>query len=300
LQTIVMDIQQSKSHIALLHKGKLIEHTQNHARDIQGNIYLAKVEKVSKTFAFLDIGLPQRAFIKLKEEEKLKGGQTLVVQVKKNGTTSSEIVNDDRNIEQKGPVVTKNTSFPQKDMGDTPKLLYSENATEPYKSTLLALLAQGGIDQIIINNESHLDRIAKMSASYNLKPKLFLGDIFAQYEVQHQIDALHHKKVWLKCGGYIVIEKTSALTVIDVNTGKYTSKRTDTAIKTNKEATEEIAKQLRLRNITGIIVVDFINVKNSEPLLDHLRDEIKKDRTPTTVVGITPLGLVEITRKRGK
>ena len=288
-----MDINKDEAHTALLHNGKPVEYIRDNTRNIQGNIYLAKVEKVSKNFAFLNIGQPQRAFLKLKPTEKLKGGQTLVVQVKKSALNQG--------VEHKGPVVIRRTlENIQTDMQNAPALIYSENSGMPYKSTLLALLEQGDIDSIVINNESHLEQIAEISAPYNIQPRLFSGDIFGEYEVYRHIKGLSDKKVWLRSGGYIVIEKTSALTVIDVNTGKYTNKKADTSIKTNLEAANEIAKQLRLRNITGIIIVDFINTENKRSLLDHLRCQVKKDRTPTLVVGITSLGLVEITRKRGK
>ena len=110
-------------------------------------------------------------------------------------------------------------------------------------------------------------------------------------------------KVWLKSGGYLVIEPTEALTVIDVNSGKYESGREaqDTYRKINLEAAEEVAFQLRLRNLSGIIIVDFINMRSRDDnnmLLQTLRKFVKQDRVNTTIVDMTPLGLVEITRKR--
>lgn len=111
------------------------------------------------------------------------------------------------------------------------------------------------------------------------------------------------KKIWLKSGGYLVIEPTEALTVVDVNTGKYTSKKSlkETFYKINIEAAKETARQMKLRNLSGIIIVDFINMEdsnNNQQLLEILREECSKDAIKTVVVDITPLGLVEITRKR--
>lgn len=110
------------------------------------------------------------------------------------------------------------------------------------------------------------------------------------------------RKVWLKGGGYLVIEPTEALTVIDVNSGKYKgNKRNSTSLQVNLEAAEEIARQIRIRNISGIIIVDFISMKaaeQNEQLLRQLRKSIKKDSVKTTVIDMTPLGLVEITRKK--
>ena len=111
------------------------------------------------------------------------------------------------------------------------------------------------------------------------------------------------KRVWLKSGGYLVIEPTEALTVIDVNSGKYTGKKgtRDTFRLINREAALEIARQLRLRNLSGIILVDFISMEKKEDekeLLQLLSAELKKDPVKTAVVDMTPLGLVEITRKK--
>lgn len=124
------------------------------------------------------------------------------------------------------------------------------------------------------------------------------------YGVESKIKEALGSRVWLKSGGYLVIEPTEAMTVIDVNTGKYDAKKADaeeTYLKINLEAAKEIACQLRLRNLSGIIVVDFINMKAQEhqtKLLQELRNHVKKDTVKTDVIDITPLGLVELTRKK--
>ena len=130
-------------------------------------------------------------------------------------------------------------------------------------------------------------------------------DIFDLYKVQSQIDKSLNKKVWLKSGGYLIIDRTEALTVIDVNTGKFTgsSNREDTVYKTNEEACIEIARQLKLRDIGGIIIIDFIDMtkkKNKENLLKTLRYELQKDKRKSEVLGFTKLGLVEVARRREK
>lgn len=123
------------------------------------------------------------------------------------------------------------------------------------------------------------------------------------YSLETRLDTALKPKVWLKSGGYLVIEPTEALTVIDVNSGKSDTGRdaAEALRKLNHEAAEEIALQLRLRNLSGIILVDFINMadqKSGRELLEHLRELVRFDRVKTTVVDITPLGLVEITRKK--
>ncbi|ABR48459.1 ribonuclease, Rne/Rng family [Alkaliphilus metalliredigens QYMF] len=143
--------------------------------------------------------------------------------------------------------------------------------------------------------------------SPHLKDKLKLYeepiDIFEYYGIESQIQKALEKKIWLQSGGYIIIDLTEALTVIDVNTGKYVGSidLEDTVFKTNMEATKEIAKQLRLRNIGGIIIMDFIDMTNpnqKQKVLELLEKELSKDRTRTKVLGMTQLGLVEMTRKK--
>ncbi len=123
------------------------------------------------------------------------------------------------------------------------------------------------------------------------------------YSVEKKLDTALHKNVWLKSGGYLVIEPTEALTVIDVNSGKMEKKYSmeKAYLRINMEAAWEIALQLRVRNLSGIIIVDFINmesIKDKKELLDYLKALVKRDAIPTTVVDMTPLGLVEITRKK--
>jgi ribonuclease G len=128
-------------------------------------------------------------------------------------------------------------------------------------------------------------------------------DIYEYYQIEPKILRALSRKVWLKCGGYLVIDKTEALTVIDVNTGKYVGGRSleETVVKTNMDAAREIAKQLRLRDIGGIIIIDFIDMhehEHQQMVMDSLKQALKKDRTKTTVVGMTGLGLIEMTRKK--
>lgn len=127
-------------------------------------------------------------------------------------------------------------------------------------------------------------------------------NIFKECDLDKQIEKLDNRKIWLKCGGFITIDKTEALTAIDVNTGKYTGNKNlqQTVFKVNKEATIEIAKQLRLRDIGGIIIIDYIDMNNQEDkakIEDLLIAELKKDRTKTQVEGFTKLDLIEMTRK---
>lgn len=123
------------------------------------------------------------------------------------------------------------------------------------------------------------------------------------YKLGEKIEEALSKNVWLKCGGYLVIEPTESLTAIDINTGKCVFKKDkeQTMFTVNLEAAAEIARQLRIRNLSGMILVDFINMKeeaHNQALLKALRDGVSSDPVQTTVIDMTPLGLVEITRKK--
>ena len=123
-----------------------------------------------------------------------------------------------------------------------------------------------------------------------------------KYSLGTQIEKMGHRKVYLKCGGFITIDKTEALTAIDVNSGKYTGKENQeaTILKVNKEATIEIAKQLRLRDIDGIIIIDYIDMKLEESkkeIQELLKKEIKQDRSKIQILEFTKLNLLELTRK---
>ena len=145
----------------------------------------------------------------------------------------------------------------------------------------------------------------------NLLPrvKLYTKDfpIFEEYGVQAEIDKALRSKVWLKSGGYLVINQTEALVAIDVNTGRYVGKRTgrleDTIVKTNLEAVKEIVRQLRLRDLGGIIVLDLIDMeekKNRQKVFQEVEKELRKDRSPSKALQVSDFGLVIVTRKRVK
>lgn len=165
------------------------------------------------------------------------------------------------------------------------------------------------VERVIIDSKEEYKKIKDLvgAISPNLKQriKLYSGkrSLFDLYGLEKKIEDITKSKVWLESGGYIIIEKTEALTAIDVNTGKFVGDKSleDTILKTNLEAVKMIARQIRLRDIGGIIIIDFIDMeieKHREEVLKNLREEVKKDRTRTTVVSMTDLGLVEVTRKR--
>jgi len=166
------------------------------------------------------------------------------------------------------------------------------------------------VDELIINDENaYWDIIDYISAfsdnSLNLKVKLYTKEkpIFEEYNIIKELNQALSNTVWLKCGGYLVIERTEALVSIDVNTGKNvgTYNLEETVCETNMEAAKEIAIQLRLRNLSGIIIIDFIDMKVEDDkikVLQALENALENDRIKNNIVHFTDLGLIEMTRKR--
>ena len=156
------------------------------------------------------------------------------------------------------------------------------------------------VDRLIIDNSQEYRKVLQFTETFlpSLKNgvELYEGSepIFDAYGIEMEVQRALSKKVWLKSGGYIVIETTEALTAIDVNTGRYVGKR-------NLEAVKEIACQLRLRNIGGIIIIDFIDMEkeaNREKVFNALKEAVRKDKSKTNILRMSELGLIEMTRKR--
>ncbi|NLJ78634.1 MAG: Rne/Rng family ribonuclease, partial [Tissierellia bacterium] len=163
-------------------------------------------------------------------------------------------------------------------------------------------------DRIIVNDREKYDSLLKLEdiISPKLKEKLLYDEDFtiSSYgSIAEQIQSAFNRKVGLDDRGYIVIDELEALTAIDVNTGKFIGHRNleDTVVRTNLRAAEEIAKQIRLRDLSGIIIIDFIDMKRRRDIklvLNRLEDCLGKDRNRANIIGITKLGLVELTRKK--
>ncbi len=165
------------------------------------------------------------------------------------------------------------------------------------------------VSRFIIDNKQEYRKVLEILdyLSPHLKSRVVFyrekEPIFERFHIEEEIERSLNRMVWLKSGGYLVFDQTEALTVIDVNTGKYIGKNNleQTLFKTNMEATEEVARQIRLRDIGGIIIVDFIDMNTEEhrqQVLEKLKENMSRDRTKSQVLGITHLGLVEIARKK--
>lgn len=183
--------------------------------------------------------------------------------------------------------------------------LYSEKQGYLYH---LKNISHSSLEEIITDDVAVFNEIVSFYGNHSeIQEKIrFYQDDFSLvklYSIETKLQEALSKKVWLKCGGYLLIEPTEALTVIDVNSGKFEKKGDSESYykRVNKDAAEMIARQIRLRNISGIIIVDFINMQseeNNKELLELLAELVSKDKVKTWVVGMTALGLVEITRKK--
>jgi ribonuclease G len=189
-----------------------------------------------------------------------------------------------------------------------PNLLYAE--LDLVFRTLRDLYGSE-IDAVHVDSKEEYKKIIDFTKRFmpKLRPavQLFEEDdpIFEAFGVDLEINRALGKKIWLKSGGYIIIDQTEALTAIDVNTGRFVGKRNleETIVKTNLEAVHEVVYQLRLRNIGGLIIIDFIDMErhaNRKKVFSTLEEALKEDRTKTTILQISELGLVEMTRKRAR
>ena len=213
-----------------------------------------------------------------------------------------ELIHDIEDLERKWKKIREKYEQVVKQNNKESLIYEAENILEK----MIIDLSNEKIENIVTNNEKQyaqlLDEKNKSDELVNTKIILENKDVLDIYDIKKQLEKLPNRKIWLKCGGFITIDKTEALTAIDVNTGKYTGNRNleQTLYKVNEEATVEIAKQLRLRDIGGIIIIDYIDMKkqeNKDKIQKLLEERLKFDRAKTQVEGFTKLDLMEMTRK---
>jgi ribonuclease G len=187
-----------------------------------------------------------------------------------------------------------------------PALIYKDMNTT---SSVIRDLFQDAVEHVVVDNKKLLREIRAyvqwMSPDMLDRVEYYRESepIFDKYGIEKEIQILLSKKVWLKSGGYLFIEKTEAMTVIDVNSGRYAAKKEQelNSLRTNLEAAREACRQIRLRDVGGLIVVDFIDLedeKNKKKIYDEMKKELRKDRAKVTVLPLTEFGLMQLTRQR--
>lgn len=242
----------------------------------------------------------QKRLIKLVKENLSEGNGAIIRTLAKG--KEKEIIDDIKKVENQWQKIIQTSINPKCNKAE---LLYK---SEDILEKILMDLMDENISRIVVNSKEERDRINKLTKENKEYQNIPIEvqkkkDILEIYDIRKQQKKAKNRKVWLKCGGFITIDKTEALTAIDVNTGKFTGNNNDlqsTILKVNKEATIEIAKQMRLRDIGGIIIIDYIDMKRNkdkEEILKLMKEALKKDRTKTQVEGFTKLDLMELTRK---
>ena len=233
-------------------------------------------------------------------KENLSKGNGAVIRTSANGK-NQEIIEDIKNIEQKWNKIEN--AFKENKEIKPKEIAKSENILEK----MIIDLPEKSIQKILTNDKNEFEKLEKYkneniyisSTSVMFEKE---DNMMQKYDIEKEISKIKNRKIWLRCGGFITIDKTEALTAIDVNTGKYTGNKNveQTVLKVNEEATIEIAKQLRLKDIGGIIIIDYIDMndnKNRDKIQKLLEEELKKDRSKTQIEGFTKLDLMEMTRK---
>ena len=237
-------------------------------------------------------------------KENLPKGYGIIIRTSAEGKEEDLIKQDIQRVLKQHELVLKNFEELKNNKDFTPSLLYENDGI--IGKTLTDL-----VDQNLVKITTNTTKIYNYVKNFleetgmqkNIKLELKNDDILKIYDIEEQIEKASSHKIWLKCGGFITIDKTEALTAIDVNSGKYVGIKDleQTVYTVNREASFEIAKQIRLRDIGGIIIIDYIDMERQETkqkILQTLEEALKKDRSKTQIVGFTPLDLLEMTRKQ--
>jgi len=229
------------------------------------------------------------------------GNIGIIIRTVAEGKSEEHIENDFKQLIDNWEKI-KNTA----DHGDAPLLIYEDLETA---SSVVRDLLTPDVEKIIIDSKRLYKKTQKYldEVSPSLLDRLELykikSPLFESFGIESEIEKLMRPKVWLKSGAYLIIEKTEAMVVVDVNSGRFIGKKLheENSLKINLEAAREIARQLRLRDLSGLIVIDFIDMRldeNRKKVYHELRKELRKDRAKVAVAPITEFGLLEMTRQR--
>ncbi len=225
-----------------------------------------------------------------------------IIRTSAQNKSEEELKNDLSNVLKTWEQIEKNI---QDENEEVPKVVYKG---QTFIEKLLIDLIDSKIEKIVVNDKNVFEEVNRVLKDLNENINVELKEnenIFNTYDIDEQLEKSLQRKIYLRCGGFITIDRTEALVAIDVNSGKYTGSKDleQTVFKVNKEASEEIARQLRLRDIGGIIIIDYIDMLDEEhkkKIIEVLEENFKKDRSKTQIVGFSKLNLLEMTRKHMK
>src|SRR5947199_272240 len=330
---LILSVEKLESRVALLENGRLEEYSveRKSSRNIVGSIYKGKVKNIEMGLKamFVDIGFEKNAFLHFwdaipaamdsgieeidrrtnKRPRKritvkdMPEGVGVIIRTVGEGQRARYFVRDLRFLlDQWAKVEQAIRENP------APCRLFEE--PDLIERTVRDFLTEE-IDEVVCDDRTSTERMSEMISriSRRARNRVHFYDgatpIFETYGVQKQIDDAFHRQVWLKCGGYIVIDETEALVAIDVNTGRNKGGRDveKTILQTNLEAADEIARQLRLRNIGGLIISDFIDMKSrrdQQAVYNLMKERLTRDKARTHVLPVSQLGLIEMTRQRAQ
>jgi len=244
-----------------------------------------------------------------KERNRIKGilqsvkdsSTGLIVRTEAEGLSDDDLINEYKTL-------LKSWKFLDKKISNTtaPACIYDEN---DIVTTVVKDIFTSKIDRLVVDDKDFYHQITVKLNEYNAemskKCELYAEDtpIFDAYNIEKEIDKIFHSRIYLPSGGNIVIETTEALVAIDINTGSYTGRKSyeDTIKKTNLEAAIEVVRQIRLRNLSGVVMIDFIDMQEEQSkkeVLLRLTSALKRDRAKNNIFPFNPLGIIAITRKR--
>ena len=291
-------------------KQKLLVQVQKDSNDKKGARTTTHIKLTGKYIVLLprtDIITISQKIVNEKERErllqivrnKLPENTGAIIRTMAEQQKEEVLIKDIEQLQAKWETILKR--FEQS--SNKPELLYT---SPTIVEKMIIDLPEDKIDEIEVNDKEEYNKIKKTlqkmkitSIKVELKDK---ENLIEKHELEKQIEKSKQRKIWLNCGGFITIDPTEALVAIDVNSGKFTGKSSleDTVYKVNYEATIEIAKQLRQRDIGGIIIIDYIDMQkqeNKDKIEKLLKETLKQDRAKTQVEGFTKLNLMEMTRK---
>lgn len=238
----------------------------------------------------------KRKYLKSLVQETLPKGMGAIVRTTAENASKDEII-EDINYQMNKWKKIQNTEF-----DNYPIKIYDSGGI--FKKVIIDLI-DFNLDRIVVNTKENLKKVQDIINEIGGKIKIDLEekDLSKMYDIEKEISKINSNKIWLKSGGFITIDRTEALTAIDVNTGKFIGDTSleETIYKVNEEAAKEIARELRLRDIGGIIVIDFIDMhkeENIEKIIKALQEFCLADRSRVQIEEFTKLNLLELTRKQ--